>query len=134
MGHEYDIYGNHDDYDDFPSNRHPEPQVRDEFKISWPVGYWEEYDRLKAEARQHARDQAACLVMCMNNKFRVRTTGLVVQDRGYELKYSYGPEMDERLAAWAAFIDSVTTRPTQALKELAGKKLKINLNRVRGVR
>lgn len=127
--HDTDIYG---DY--YPPNRQPEYEpsfVNEEFRIVWPPGYWEEYERLQAEARRLSRDPHACLVMKLNGKFQVRTTGLVMQDRGHLLKYVFGPEEEGRLEAWAAFIDSITTKPTKALKELAGKALKINMNRVR---
>ncbi len=132
MGREYDIFGDNMDYG-YPINRDEpvERPGRDEFKIEWPPGYWEEYVRLQAEARVLTRDPSASLVMLLNGRFRVRTTGVVAQPRGYMFEYVYGPEMEERLAAWAAFIDSITTKPVKALKELAGKSLKINMSKVR---
>lgn len=127
-----DIYGDYyGDYLEMPFKA--SPGGSDDFRIEWPPGYWEEYERLQTEARRASGDHHACLVMKANGKFQVRTTGLVVQDRGYMLKYVYGPEEDGRLEAWAAFIDSITTKPTKALKELAGKKLKINMSRVKRV-
>ena len=132
MGRERDIYG--DDYYDQP-HRWPDSDspafAREEFRIQWPPGYWEEYARMRDEARRLANDPSACLIMKLNGRFQVRTIGLVIQDRGYEFKYSFGPEMDGRLEAWAAFIDSISTKPVRELKALAGKTLKINMSRIR---
>lgn len=129
---ETDIYGDYQDYG-YPIDRDApvERFNREDFNIVWPPGYWEEYEKLRDEARRLARDDRACLVMKMNGKFQVRTTGCVAQQQMHTLVYVCGPEMPDRLEAWAAFIDSISTKPTKALFALAGKALKINMNRVK---
>lgn len=103
-----------DDYEythGFP-NRFPENTLSPEemeYETKRPPGYWEEYDRLQAEARRLANDRDAVLVMMLNGDFRVRTTAV---QRGKALmRIYYGQPMRDRLEAWKTFIAflSITT-------------------------
>jgi hypothetical protein len=92
---------------DPPPPREDVPEAN--YKIEWPVGYWEEYERLRRDALALSGALVVHMVMGINGRFQVYAlmpeTNKVAQVAG-PLR---GPEAHDRLLAWQAFNE--TFRP-----------------------
>lgn len=133
MGYEIDIYGDYKTYIESDFDQRPVARGQDDFQIRWPLGYWEEYARLQAEAWRLSGDPNACIVILLNGKFQVRVKADMFVHSPV-VKYVLGPEGSDRLEAWALFVDSISTSPVSELKNLANKALKINIGKVKKVK
>lgn len=123
MGYEIDIYGDfrahiESDEPDFSFG----PYHREDFKIVWPPGYWEEYDQLRVEAGRLSGDPHVRIIVKLNSTYQVRS--------GTAGRYVYGPETSDRLEAWASFINSISTsKQVGVLKAMTNRAVMLNMMR-----
>lgn len=78
-----------------------EVEIDDNYKMKWPDGYWQDYERLRERAFKVSNALSLHMVMCLNGRYRVYA--LMPAGVG-SAGPTYGPEHHDRLGAWEQFI------------------------------
>lgn len=94
-------YNENYDYYNFDAPLKQEIEVDDSYKITWPEGYWSEYDVLKQEALKASDALSVSMVMGFSGRYRVYA---LMSSGAMKAGPRWGPEASDRLGAWRAFI------------------------------